>query len=212
MLCKDPFVIKPATFELIQELQKLPFLKDFYLVGGTSLALQMGHRNSIDIDLFTQNEFDDGELVQNLSEHFTVQTVYSRKNTIISIINDIKCDFIRHNYELLREPIVEEGITFLSKEDIVAMKLNAIVQSGKRLKDFIDIYYLLEFFSIKEMVAFYSAKYPTMNAMIPLKALTFFHEIDPNLDPPILKKPISVAKIKKRILEASANTHKKYKP
>ena len=212
MLCKDPFVIKPATFKLIQELQQKPFLKEFYLVGGTSLALQMGHRNSIDIDLFTQNEFDDGELIENLSSYFSVKIVYSRANTIISIIDGIKCDFIRHNYKFLREPIQEENITFLSKEDIVAMKLNAIVQSGKRLKDFIDIYYLLEFFSITEMIAFYVEKYPNMNPMIPLKAVTFFHEIDPNLDPPILKKPISLSKIKKRILEASANTNKKYKP
>ena len=58
MLHKDPFIIAPATFQLIQELQNLPELKSFVLVGGTSLALQLGHRNSIDIDLFTHKEFD----------------------------------------------------------------------------------------------------------------------------------------------------------
>ena len=50
MLYKDPFIITPETFKLIQQLQSIPELKEFYLVGGTALALQLGHRNSIDID------------------------------------------------------------------------------------------------------------------------------------------------------------------
>jgi len=54
----------------------------------------------------------------------------------------------------VRPPITEEGITFLSKEDIAAMKLNAIINSGQRLKDFIDIYFLLEYFSIEDMLGF----------------------------------------------------------
>ena len=59
MLHKNPFIIAAHTFQLIQQLQALPELKEFYLVGGTSLALQLGHRNSIDIDLFSQNDFND---------------------------------------------------------------------------------------------------------------------------------------------------------
>ncbi len=59
MLHKNPLIIAPHTFQLIQQLQSLPELADFYLVGGTSLALQLGHRNSIDIDLFTQIDFED---------------------------------------------------------------------------------------------------------------------------------------------------------
>ena len=64
MLNKDPFIIKPETFNLIQELQSLDILKEFYLVGGTALALKLGHRNSIDIDLFTKNEFEDNFLLE----------------------------------------------------------------------------------------------------------------------------------------------------
>jgi len=64
MLNKDPFIIDPHTFELIQQLQATPGLSDFYLVGGTSLALQIGHRNSIDIDLFTTKEFVTDEIIE----------------------------------------------------------------------------------------------------------------------------------------------------
>ena len=62
MLHKDPFIIAPKTFTLIQQLQSLPELTGFYLVGETSLALQLGHRNSIDIDLFNQNDFSDDHI------------------------------------------------------------------------------------------------------------------------------------------------------
>ena len=136
MLHKDLFIISPSTFELIQQLQSLPELSNFFLVGGTSLALQMGHRNSIDIDLFTQHDFSDTDLLNLLSSKYEVKEIFRRKNTIISLINNIKTDFIKHDHPLILTPITEEGIAFLSKEDIVAMKLHAIIQSGKRLKDF----------------------------------------------------------------------------
>jgi Nucleotidyl transferase AbiEii toxin, Type IV TA system len=208
MLCKDPFVIKPETFELIQELQKLDFLKGFYLVGGTALALKLGHRNSIDIDLFTQNEFDDNELLENLLEKFKLELVYNRKNTIICSINNVKTDFIRHNYTLIKNPVTEEGISYLSLEDICAMKLHAIQNSGKRLKDFIDIYFLLEYFSLNQMLEFYDLKYKHSNRLIALRAVNYFDEIDPNIDPPILKKPLPITKIKKRIQDAVLHGNK----
>ena len=63
MLHKNPSLISPHTFQLIQQLQSLPELNSFYLVGGTALALQLGHRNSIDIDLFTQTGFEDNEII-----------------------------------------------------------------------------------------------------------------------------------------------------
>lgn len=202
MLYKDPFIIKSETFDLIQELQSLEFLKDFYLVGGTALALKLGHRNSIDIDLFTQNEFDENELIENLKDRFALNVSFTKKSTLISTINSIKTDFIRHNNPLIREPITEEGITYLSMEDIAAMKLHAIGNSGKRLKDFIDIYFLLEHFSLNKMLHFYAIKYPHMNTLIALRAISYFDDIDPNIDPPVLKKPLSIVKIKRRIDEA----------
>lgn len=84
MLHKDSFIISQKTFKLIQELQAIPELKDFVLVGGTSLALQLGHRNSIDIDLFNQEDFDSDYLLALLKNKYTVQEVFRRNNTIIS--------------------------------------------------------------------------------------------------------------------------------
>ncbi|MBS1681218.1 MAG: nucleotidyl transferase AbiEii/AbiGii toxin family protein [Bacteroidetes bacterium] len=210
MLHKSPNIISPKTFSLIQELQCIPELKEFYLVGGTALALQLGHRNSIDIDLFSQNDFTPEELGALLKAKYTFQATLSKTNTLLAVVNDIKTDFIKHDYPFIKPPITEEGITFLGKEDIAAMKFHAIIQSGKRLKDFIDIYYLLEHFCMKQMVEFFTAKYTYSNPMIALKAVNFFDEIDESIDPPKLLKPLPVSLIKKRIREATQKPLKIY--
>jgi hypothetical protein len=208
MLHKQPSIIEAKTFRLIQELQSLPELKDFYLVGGTALALQLGHRSSIDIELFSQSEFAGDEILSLLTTKYRVEEIYRRENTIISLINNIKTDFIKHSYPHILPPITEEGITFLSKEDIAAMKFHAIIQSGKRHKDFIDIYFLLQHFSMNQMVEFFGQKYTYTNPMIALKAVNFFDEIDEAIDPPKLLKPLSISQIKKRIQAATKSPDK----
>lgn len=209
MLHKSHHIVSPDTFSLIQQLQALPELNGFYLVGGTALALQLGYRNSIDIDLFTQSDFDSQQLSSFLKTHFNeVQIDYEGKRTCLSRINKIKVDFITHPYPYIHPPITEEGITFLSKEDIAAMKLNAIANSGQRLKDFIDIYFLLEHFSIKDMLGFFEIKYPGTNPLVALKAVSYFGDIDENIDPPKLVKRLPLKKIKDRITKAVVNTNK----
>lgn len=208
MLHKNPEIISSETFSLIQQLQSLPELKGFHLVGGTALALMLGHRNSIDIDLFSRSDFDYAQLTGFLKSKFSFDENFVRKNTIIGFIDKIKVDFITHPYDYVRPPITEEEITFLSKEDIAAMKLNAIVNSGQRLKDFIDIYFLLEHFSVSQMLGFFETKYPNTNPLIALKALSYFDDIDENVDAPRLIKPLPLKKIRQRISKAVIHTNK----
>ncbi|MFN5386155.1 MAG: nucleotidyl transferase AbiEii/AbiGii toxin family protein [Bacteroidota bacterium] len=210
MLHKNPELIEQATFELIQQLQNFSELKEFYLVGGTALTLQFGHRNSLDIDLFSTKDFLDSTIINFLRTKFTIDLVYNKPNSIICIINGVKVDFIKHDYPIIEQIITEEGIRMLSPQDICAMKLNAIQNSGQRLKDFIDIYFLLEHFSIKQMLEFYSKKYPIMNPVIALRAITYFDDIDPNIDPPKLVTPLPLEKIKKRIVHAVQHSNKTF--
>jgi hypothetical protein len=211
MLHKKPAIIAPKTFSLIQELQALTELKDFHLVGGTSLAMQLGHRNSIDIDLFTQKNFDDEEIMALVNKKYDVKEIFRRKNTIICLIDNIKTDFIKHDYPFIKPPVQEENISFLSKEDIAAMKLHAIIQSGKRLKDFIDVYFLLEHFSLQQMLDFFSQKYQYANPMIAVKAVNFFGDIDENMDPPKMLNPLPIERIKKRIQQATLKPKQLFK-
>lgn len=208
MLHKDPFIIAPETFKLIQQLQAMPELAEFYLVGGTTLALLLGHRNSIDIDLFATQPFDDKELLEILNKCCTIKQIFSRTNTLLTYINNIKVDFISHQYPILKPIIKEEGISMLSLEDICAMKLNAIVDSGQRLKDFIDVYFLLSLFSMKQMLEFYHQKYPNKNEVIALRAITYFEDLDPNIDPPKMHKQVSIEQIKERIIAAVLHSNK----
>ena len=203
MLHKNPLIIAPHTFQLIQQLQSLPELAHFYLVGGTSLALQLGHRNSIDIDLFTQNDFTVAEIEDALKGSHNFTATLARNNTVLAVVDTVKTDFVKHDYPFIVPPISDDGITYLSKEDIAAMKLHAIIQSGKRLKDFIDIYFLLQHFSMEQIIGFFTKKYTYSNPLIALKAVTYFDDIDENTDPPKLLHPLPLAAIKKRILDAT---------
>jgi len=210
MLHREPSIISQDTYELIQKLQAMPDLAGFYLVGGTSLALQLGHRNSIDIDLFSQNSFDTVKIKGLLGKSFDLQVDVEISNTLLAHVNSIKVDFITHPYPLVNDPVTEDGITYLSKEDIAAMKLNAIVGSGQRIKDFIDVYFLLESLSINNMLECYATKYPNSNSLIALKALSYFNDIDPKMDPPQMNHPLSLDTIKRRITDAVLHPFKTF--
>lgn len=208
MLHKDPFIIDPKTFTLIQELQSIDEFKSFVLVSGTALALMLGHRNSIDIDLFSQSEFTAEDIEQTLRNKYEFSATLFRKNTVLGNINNIKTDFTRHDYPFINPPITEEGITYISKEDIAAMKFHVIIQSGKRLKDFIDIYFLLEHLTMSQMVDFFTQKYGYMNPMMAIKAINYFSDIDESIDPPKLIEPLPIKKIIQRIQDATLNPSK----
>jgi len=153
-------------------------LADFFLVGDTSLALQLGHRFSIGIDLYVQDNFNAEIILEALLGNHSFTITLVRPNTILAVVDKIKTDFIRNRYPFIKLPITEEGIRFLWTEEITAMKLHAIVQSGKRLKYFIDIYCILQHFTMAEIVGFYEEKYSFSNGIVALKALNYFDDID----------------------------------
>ncbi|NOX47224.1 MAG: nucleotidyl transferase AbiEii/AbiGii toxin family protein [Chlorobi bacterium] len=132
--------IEPGTLELLKKLMSIPYLDSFYLVGGTALALQLGHRTSIDIDLFTPDDFDKDNLIKILNEDFDVSIESENENMVITFINNIKVDFVKMGYPILFKPFLIENIRMLDIRDIVAMKLKAVAQRGSK-KDFFDIYF-----------------------------------------------------------------------
>lgn len=187
MLHKE--TVESTTLELLESLQSKPYLQDFYLVGDTALALRIGHRKSVDLDLFSNFNFDVVQLLENLTADFKFNLFFSANNTIKGSINGVKVDILSHRYPLIKEPTVEHGIVMLSLEDIIAMKLNAISGSGQRVKDFIDIFYLLRKFSIEQMIGFYKEKYTQYNEVNVLKSLVYFDDIDFNDWPEITADP-----------------------
>ncbi|MCF8365833.1 MAG: nucleotidyl transferase AbiEii/AbiGii toxin family protein [Bacteroidales bacterium] len=194
--------VDDSTLELIRQLQSDPVMQDFILVGGTALSLQIGHRISVDIHFFTQNEFNNQEMLEHLEQNYGFQEQYRSMNTLKGIINGVFVDLLRHDYKYIAGHLLVEGIKMASKQDIAAMKVNAITGNGSRVKDFIDIYFLLKEFSFSQIIEFYKTKYDTRNDFHAIKSLTYFEDIVaeewPNM---ILEKGLSLKDIKRRITE-----------
>ena len=168
------------------------------LVGGTSLALQIGHRLSVDIDMFGEAKPDEDAFIGTLSSFGHVQILQKTANILICNVDGIKVDFVCYPYQLLRPFEVMDGIRLASLEDIAAMKLNAIAGRGSK-KDFIDFYFLLRKYSLEEMIAFYQVKYPQGSEFMVRKSLTFFDDADKESDPVMLEN-LSWSQIKKDLL------------
>lgn len=206
MLYKE--AVDASILGLIKSLQSKTYLNGFNLVGGTALALYNGHRRSQDIDLFSDFAFDTGQMLESLVQDFDYSLLYAAPNTLKGAIGDVKVDLISHRYNLIDHPVSEDNISILSEKDIIAMKLNAISTSGQRIKDFVDIYFLLEKYDIKTMLGFYKKKYKQDNDLLVLKSLIYFDDVEESEWPVIIREPDLRwkdvrKKIEKKVIEYS---------
>jgi hypothetical protein len=163
----------------------LPFLKafkeDFYLAGGTGLALQIGHRDSVDFDFFSADDFDTQKLyekIRSVFSGFDILKTQEEKNTLTVFINkDIKLSFFTYKYPLL-EPLAEdEFIKAASIFDIACMKFSAITGRASN-KDYIDLYFILQDHSLKILLEKCSIKMPGLDPILILKSLVYFDDLE----------------------------------
>ena len=98
-----PEAVETSILELIQKLQSKKYLHGFYLVGGTALALKMGYRKSVDIDLFSNFNFDSSQMLENIHQDFPFQLYYSDSNTLKGSIDNVKVDILAHRYKYIGE-------------------------------------------------------------------------------------------------------------
>ena len=147
--------VVPEILEVIKELQSAPLFKDHVLVGGTALTLQLGHRTSTDIDLFTQKTQNTVTLINYFKDKFkNVEIKVANDDFIRIYTNDIKIEMVQYENKILETSKFEEGIKFLGINEIAAMKLDAITKRTEP-RDFIDIAYLLQEISLKKMFELY---------------------------------------------------------
>lgn len=206
MLRKE--AVSESTLDVLKTLMKDRQLKDFFLVGGTALALQIGHRLSLDLDLFSQSSFNENEMLSHLEKCYLFQLDFQDKNTLKGSINGIKVDFITHNYPLVKPLISIDDLRMASPDDIAAMKLNAIIDNGTRLKDFIDISYLSSTITLSQMIDAYAGKYSSRNPAIAIKALDYQNDIDFNEPIQILNGNYSWEEVRKRLSEMTLKPDK----
>lgn len=192
--------VVPELLELLKNIMTNQTFEAFNLVGGTSLALQMGHRNSIDIDLFGEQKIETDLFLDNLKNFGSVEIKSQSKNIFITTINGIKVDFVNYKYPLLEPFIFSNQIRLVSKKDIAAMKLNAIVGRGSK-KDFIDLFFLMQEYSLPDMMGFFIQKYNEGSLFLLNKSLTYFEEADMQPNPIVYDKHFNWDKCKQKILD-----------
>jgi len=206
MLRKE--TVSESVLELLKTVMKDELLKKFFLVGGTALSLQIGHRISIDLDLFTQVSFDENETLSHLENMYKFQLDYQSKNTLKGSIESVKIDLITHNYPLAKHLSNIEDVRMASLEDIAAMKLNAIAGNGTRLKDFIDIAYLSSSLTLSQMIDAYEEKYSSRNPAMVIKALDYHNDINFNEPIKMLDGEYKWENIKHRLDQMTLNPAK----
>ena len=170
--------IQPDTLELLKAISAQPEIKQLRLVGGTALALQYGHRQSVDLDFFGKLPEDKDELIDVVRRVGEV-TVLNRSKIILQmVVNQVKVDFVDYSrYPWIDEPVQGDGFVLASDKDIAAMKINAIMGRGTR-KDFIDLYVLLQHYSLPQIMDFYRQKYPEFSEYRALLSMTYFDDAE----------------------------------
>jgi hypothetical protein len=171
--------IRKSLWNLLKYLQDSNVFEDYFLVGGTALALQLGHRISDDIDLFTRNDLNKDEIFDFLKKNYNGKyQINNIQNIILQVtIEDIKVDFVKYDYNLIEDTKEEEGIRYLGKKDISAMKLMAVANRGDQAKDFIDIYYLLKEITLNDMFNYYKQKYNQKDITVIKRSLVYFDDV-----------------------------------
>jgi hypothetical protein len=175
--------VESSTLELLKKLQRLPVLEQTRLVGGTALALQLGHRKSIDLDFFGTVDCEAEYLRESIAGMASLTILKESPHIHIYIVDGIKVDIVNYKYPWLDDVVLEQGLRLASVSDIAAMKITAIIGRGTK-KDFIDIAFLLHHFSLEEILHFYAAKYNDSSVFMAMKSLAYFDdaEADPMPD------------------------------
>lgn len=194
--------IDPNTHATLVSLLQKDYLHQFSLAGGTSLALRFGHRNSIDLDLFSIESFDP-MLLRDVLQADYPDLIFSGNNKYMLFcnINSIKVDFVYHPYSLLAPAETVKSIRLFSLKDVVAMKLQAITQRGSK-KDFYALWQLLQLMQPEAIINIYAEKYAEQQIWMMLTSVTYFHDAEEQAEPKLFVKNLDWEKVKTTITKA----------
>jgi len=202
-----PETINAATRAVLEKIAGTDFIHQFYLAGGTALALELGHRISVDLDFFTYEKFSTAHIRNTLAKlgKLTI-TSEDAGGTLNGIVDEVQVSFFIYPYQNVYPTISYAGVQLADERDIAAMKLEAIASRGSK-KDFVDLYVLMEKYSLVELIALFEKRYSNVeyNKLHLLKSLSYFADAEESGDPVMLKK-ISWAEVKEKI-SASAKDY-----
>ena len=187
-------VLEPGTLGILKAVLNCDTFNSFNLVGGTALALQFGHRLSIDLDFFTNEPFDKELAKAELADIGNWQTNSENKIGLRGQLNGVKMDFITYRYPLMEAAVIIDSVRTLAQSDI-----SAIMNRGAK-KDFYDIFFLLKKHTFAQLCDWYKQKFETNNLFMLLKSLTYFDDAEATETPVLVAKNIQWETVKKTLL------------
>lgn len=186
-------ILSDAQKKVLPNLAKALANTGFYLAGGTALALQVGHRQSIDFDWFI-SKLGDPEILFNrlksLNIVFEIQSISFE--TVYLNIATIQMSFIGYEYTMLQPKVLwpEFGVHLAGINDIACMKLSAVASRGSR-KDFFDLHYLIKhFLPLEDYLRLYMKKYENRDIGHLVRSLVYFADAETEPDIKMIK-PLS---------------------
>jgi len=199
--------LPPATSKLttIFQAKQPTFLDQFYLSGGTGLALQLGHRESEDLNFFNKQTFDPKKLLVELQTFGKLEGTELASGTLNTFLNGVKLQFLEYPYQLLEKTVDWQNIQVSSVIDIACTKLQTVSIRGSK-KDFIDIYFLLKKYPLETLFKKSKEKYPQIdyNTAHILKSLSYF--VDANNQPmPRMRQSVNWKAVKEKITQTVKN-------
>ncbi|MBU1159651.1 MAG: nucleotidyl transferase AbiEii/AbiGii toxin family protein [Patescibacteria group bacterium] len=189
--------ISRQTAKNLEILGKSKILNNAYLAGGTALALQIGHRVSYDLDFFTDKKFKAQIFLKKISQIKSYRHERIDWGTILGKLGGVKFSLFYYGYPLLKKTIQFKNTKIASIPDIAAMKIAAISERGTK-RDFIDLYFILQKFTLPEILDFYNHKYKKLSSdMIHIKkSMVYFDDAEEDEMPNMLKQ-VSWKEVKK---------------
>lgn len=184
------FIMSKERHALLAKLIHKSFLDDFYLAGGTALALHLGHRWSEDLDFFCEHKFDSFSLISKLSEIDEFLVTGQEMDTVHGLMGNVKLSFLYYPYPLLEDCHLYNKIKIANIKDIALMKIIALVQRGTK-KDFIDLYFIeKEVMKIEELINLFSEKFKitSYQSILIYKSLGYFEDADREVTPKMFKE------------------------
>ena len=201
-------VISPVVATTAKTLAKWRTLRDFYLAGGTALALYRGHRRSIDLDFFNLQPFDEEGLIASLGDLPDLAVISKSPQTVYCHVSATKVSFIGYAYPLLFPLLEFEGLSVADERDIACMKLSALASRGSR-RDFVDLYIVARAYGMPQLVELFRQKFAraNYNLLHIWKSLTYFADAE-NEPMPDMLVPLPWEEVKRFFV----NEAKRFRP
>ena len=199
-------VITGLTETTLCALRDANLLNQFYLAGGTGLALQIGHRRSRDLDLFRNELFDEDVFLQRVQMLDGFSLAAKAPHTIHATIQGTKVSLLGYIYPLLFPTTHFLDVAVADPRDIACMKVSAIASRGTK-RDFIDLYIAAQRFGLAELFRLFERKYAQVKyqQMHLLKSLVFFEDAEKDPMPDMLV-PLDWNEVKQFFLQETPRT------